>query len=152
MYSSIPKGLTDFTLLVEKGTNAVVTNKYNPFYYHGALPQFYLWVLFLSGLLLFAYSNNLYLSLVFSVLGGFSSICQTSVIITIIQSETDSKYRGRVVSFIAMAIFGMLPLGSLAVGYLAPIIGAPLTLLMQGILALIIGIVFYKNLMNYSTL
>lgn len=55
MYSSIPKGLTDFTLLLEKGTNAVVTNKYNPFYYHGALPQFYLWVLFLSGLLLFAY-------------------------------------------------------------------------------------------------
>ena len=55
MYSSIPKGLTDFTLLVEKGTNTVVTNKYNPFYYHGALPQFYLWVLFLSGLLLFAY-------------------------------------------------------------------------------------------------
>jgi quinol-cytochrome oxidoreductase complex cytochrome b subunit len=55
MYSSIPKGMTDFTLLLEKGTNAVVTNKYNPFYYHGALPQFYLWVLFLSGLLLFAY-------------------------------------------------------------------------------------------------
>jgi len=55
MYSSIPKGLTDFTLLVEKGTNAIVTNKYNPFYYHGALPQFYLWVLYLSGLLLFAY-------------------------------------------------------------------------------------------------
>jgi quinol-cytochrome oxidoreductase complex cytochrome b subunit len=55
MYTSIPKGLTDLTLAIEKGTNAVVSNKYNPFYYHGALPQFYLWVLFLSGLLLFAY-------------------------------------------------------------------------------------------------
>ncbi|MBK9203893.1 MAG: cytochrome b N-terminal domain-containing protein [Candidatus Obscuribacter sp.] len=55
MYSSIPKGLTDLTLAIEKAINAVLTNKYNPFYYHGALPQFYLWVLFLSGLLLFAY-------------------------------------------------------------------------------------------------
>ena len=55
MYTSIPKGLTDLTLAIEKGTNAVVTSKYNPFYYHGALPQFYLWVLFISGLLLFAY-------------------------------------------------------------------------------------------------
>lgn len=55
MYSSIPKGMTDLTLAIEKATNAVLTNKYNPFYYHGALPQFYLWVLFLSGLLLFAY-------------------------------------------------------------------------------------------------
>jgi quinol-cytochrome oxidoreductase complex cytochrome b subunit len=55
MYSSIPKGMTDLTLAIEKAVNAVLTNKYNPFYYHGALPQFYLWVLFLSGLLLFAY-------------------------------------------------------------------------------------------------
>ena len=37
------------------GLTLLVTSKYNPLYYHGALPQFYLWVLFLSGLLLFAY-------------------------------------------------------------------------------------------------
>ncbi len=43
------------TLPLEHGTNVLLTSKYNPFYYHGALPQFFLWVLFLSGLLLFAY-------------------------------------------------------------------------------------------------
>lgn len=42
-------------LWLEDVTNVITTSKYNPFYYHGALPQFYLWVLFLSGLLLFAY-------------------------------------------------------------------------------------------------
>jgi quinol-cytochrome oxidoreductase complex cytochrome b subunit/NAD-dependent dihydropyrimidine dehydrogenase PreA subunit len=42
-------------LWVELLTNKIATNKYNPFYYHGALPQFFLWVLFLSGLMLFAY-------------------------------------------------------------------------------------------------
>src|SRR5436190_21190938 len=42
-------------LVVEDLTNVIATSKYNPFYYHGALPQFYLWVLYLSGLLLFAY-------------------------------------------------------------------------------------------------
>lgn len=41
--------------MLEEWTNKATTSKYNPFYYHGALPQFYLWVLFLSGLLLFAY-------------------------------------------------------------------------------------------------
>ncbi len=54
------------TLLIEDGINYAITSKYNPFYYHGALPQFYLWVLFLSGLLLFAYYvptiDNAYLS------------------------------------------------------------------------------------------
>jgi len=53
-------------LVIEDGLNKVFTNKYNPLYYHGALPQFFLWVLFLSGLLLFSYYiptiDNAYLS------------------------------------------------------------------------------------------
>jgi quinol-cytochrome oxidoreductase complex cytochrome b subunit len=48
-------GLTKGTLAFEKWLNDIATSKYNPAYYHGALPQFFLWVLFLSGLLLFAY-------------------------------------------------------------------------------------------------
>jgi len=47
--------VNNLTLWLEDITNKVLTSKYNPFYYHGALPQFFLWVLFLSGLLLFAY-------------------------------------------------------------------------------------------------
>ncbi|MDP4121284.1 MAG: MFS transporter [Bacillota bacterium] len=107
---------------------------------------------FLLGLslLLFAYCANLYLSLIFSVIGGFSSVCQMSLIIMIIQTETDKQFRGRVFSFIAMAMFGMLPLGSLLVGYLSPYIGAPLTLLAQGIISINIGLVFYKNLIHTS--
>lgn len=42
-------------LPLEKFCNDVFTQKYNPFYYHGALPNFFIWVLFASGLLLFAY-------------------------------------------------------------------------------------------------
>lgn len=43
------------TLWIEKGLNAVFSQRYNPFYYHGALPNFFIWALFLTGLLLFAY-------------------------------------------------------------------------------------------------
>lgn len=108
--------------------------------------------IFLSGasLMLFSYSHNLYLSLFFAIINGFSSILQSAVIITIVQSETANKLRGRVVSLIAMAMFGMLPLGSLLVGYIAPIVSAPFTLFAEGILGIIIGIVFYKNLINAS--
>lgn len=42
-------------LVIEDWINKVVTSKYNPLYYHGALPQFIMYVLFISGLLLFAY-------------------------------------------------------------------------------------------------
>lgn len=40
---------------IERGLNVVFSQRYNPFYYHGALPNFFIWVLYLSGLLLFAY-------------------------------------------------------------------------------------------------
>lgn len=42
-------------LYLEKGLNAVFSQQYNPFYYHGALPNFFIWVLYGTGLLLFAY-------------------------------------------------------------------------------------------------
>jgi quinol-cytochrome oxidoreductase complex cytochrome b subunit len=45
------------TLVVEKVLNKLFSQKFNPFYYHGALPNFFLWVLFVTGLLLFAYYN-----------------------------------------------------------------------------------------------
>lgn len=65
-YDLFIQEMNKFLLSLENVTNAITTNKYNPFYYHGALPQFYLWVLFLSGLLLFAYYiptiDNAYLS------------------------------------------------------------------------------------------
>lgn len=43
------------TLWIEKALNKVFSQRYNPFYYHGALPNFFIWALFISGLLLFAY-------------------------------------------------------------------------------------------------
>jgi quinol-cytochrome oxidoreductase complex cytochrome b subunit len=43
------------TLWMEKGLNTLFSQRYNPFYYHGALPNFFIWALFISGLILFAY-------------------------------------------------------------------------------------------------
>jgi quinol-cytochrome oxidoreductase complex cytochrome b subunit len=42
-------------LPIENIANQFFSQKYNPFYYHGAMPNFFLWMLFISGLLLFAY-------------------------------------------------------------------------------------------------
>lgn len=45
----------NIVLPLEKATNQVFSQKYNPFYYHGALPNLFLWVLFVTGLLLLVY-------------------------------------------------------------------------------------------------
>jgi quinol-cytochrome oxidoreductase complex cytochrome b subunit/Pyruvate/2-oxoacid:ferredoxin oxidoreductase delta subunit len=65
-YTGLIQAFNKGFLVLEDWLNKIFTNKYNPLYYHGALPQFFLWVLFLSGLLLFAYYiptiDNAYLS------------------------------------------------------------------------------------------
>ena len=56
-YKGFIRQCQTLTLFIEKILNSSFSQKYNPFYYHGALPNFFLWVLFVSGLLLFAYYN-----------------------------------------------------------------------------------------------
>ena len=55
MYKSILDKLQTATIAFEKWLNKVFSQEYNPFYYHGALPNFLMWVLFITGLLLFVY-------------------------------------------------------------------------------------------------
>jgi len=54
--------------------------------------------------------------------------------------------RGRVMSYVAMAYFGMLPLGSLLIGFVSQHTGAPNAIFYQGIIALIIAALFSKFL------
>jgi MFS family permease len=52
---------------------------------------------------------------------------------TVIQTIVDDDKRGRVMSYWTMAYMGASPFGSLLAGSLAPIIGAPGTVLLCGI-------------------
>jgi len=56
--------------------------------------------------------------------------------------------RGRVMSYVAMAYFGMLPIGSLLIGAVSQQIGAPNAILCQGIISLVIVAAFYKFLVS----
>jgi predicted MFS family arabinose efflux permease len=93
-------------------------------------------------LLLFSHLINFPLAMVFVTLSGFGMISQTTISMTLIQLYSDKAMRGRVMSYVAMAYFGMLPLGSLLIGVLSQRIGAPNTILCEGITALIIAACF----------
>ena len=71
---------------------------------------------------------------------------QTTIFMTIIQVHSDASMRGRVMSYVAMAYFGMLPLGSLLIGFISQQTGAPNAILCQGIIALIIVSIFSNYL------
>ena len=108
-----------------------------------------LWIntlIFGVGLILFSHLTSFPLAMVFASVSGFGMMAQTTMTNTIIQTTVTPAMRGRVISYFAMAYFGMLPLGSLLVGTVSQYIGAPDTMLAEGIAALAIVGVFWSYL------
>ena len=97
-------------------------------------------------LMFFSHISYFPLAMLFATTCGFGMMAQTTVGNTIVQIHAAPNMRGRVMSFFALAFFGMLPLGSLAVGGLSQKIGAPNMLLCQGAIAIIIAIIFLNYL------
>lgn len=97
-------------------------------------------------LMLFSHLSYFPLAMFVAAITGFSSMAQVTIIITTVQVESDAAMRGRVMSFVAMAYFGMLPVGSLLLGGMSQLIGAPNAIFCQGIFSLLIAAVFYKYL------
>jgi len=71
---------------------------------------------------------------------------QITVSNTLIQTTVAQNMRGRVISFYAMAFFGMQPLGGLLVGSLSKWIGTTDTLMGEGVAALLIGLLHWRYL------
>ncbi len=99
-------------------------------------------LIFGAGLVLFSHITNLPVALFFAMVAGFGMMSQTTISNTIIQTNVSPEMRGRVISYFAMAFFGMQPLGGLLIGAVSQYIGAPNTILAEGIAAILIAIVF----------
>ncbi|HVS94757.1 MAG TPA: MFS transporter [Mucilaginibacter sp.] len=103
-------------------------------------------LIFGAGLVLFSHEGNYPLALVFATVAGFGMMSQVTITNTVIQTTVDSNMRGRVISFYAMAFFGMQPLGGLLIGSVSKWIGTPDTLLAEGICAVAIGVLHFRYL------
>ncbi len=100
------------------------------------------------GLIGFALIKNFPMAMVFAVLAGFGGMTQYTVCNIMVQSESEPHMRGRAIGILLMAIFGMLPLGSLLVGAISQHIGAPVTVLGEGIISIVLALVFIEFLTN----
>ncbi|HEY4110588.1 MFS transporter [Puia sp.] len=98
------------------------------------------------GLICFSQATNFPLALFFAVLAGFGSVAQFTISNIFVQSESAPEMRGRVIGILLMAIFGMMPLGSLLIGAVSEHAGAPVTVLAQGIIGLIVALGFARFL------
>jgi len=94
------------------------------------------------GLIGFALSHSLPLSLFTMLFVGFGTIMQIAAGNTILQTIVEEDKRGRLMSLYTMSFLGMTPIGNLLGGVLANHIGTPNTLIIDGI-ACILGSLFF---------
>ncbi|TDN38500.1 MFS transporter [Hymenobacter sp. UV11] len=98
------------------------------------------------GLLLFAYTPWYWLALAFLVVGAFGMMAQTTLNVTLMQTTVLPAMRGRVISLYVLVYTAALPLGSLLVGAISQRVGVRATVLAEGGLALLIGLLYLRNL------
>jgi MFS family permease len=103
-------------------------------------------LVFGAGLILFSHEHSYPLALAFVTLAGFGMMSQITVSNTLIQTTVEPDMRGRVISYYAMAFFGMQPLGGLLVGLVSKWVGAADTLFFEGLAALFIGALHWRHL------
>ncbi|ETZ21126.1 MFS transporter [Pedobacter sp. V48] len=98
-------------------------------------------------LILLAYSGILSLALVFMAFGGIGMMAQTSAINTYIQTHTIPEMRARAISYYIMAYQGMIPIGSLLIGWTAQAFGPRLAVCLAGVIGLCATAMFvvYQN-------
>lgn len=98
-------------------------------------------------IIILAYSNSLTVALICMALSGVGMMAQTSSINIYIQTQSAVNMRSRSISYYLMAYQGMIPVGSLIIGYVSHIIGTRNTVAIQGIICIIsvIVYVYYKK-------
>ncbi|AGY54486.1 Facilitator Superfamily Protein [Bacteroidales bacterium CF] len=87
-------------------------------------------------------TSSMWLALLSLSVGGVTMILTLSSINTLLQTTTEERMRGRVMSFYAMALMGTQPIGNLIAGSVASGIGIHWTMVIGGAVTFIAGIVW----------
>ncbi|MBD1843445.1 MFS transporter [Cyanobacteria bacterium FACHB-63] len=98
------------------------------------------------GLIAFSYSRSFFLSVLILIFVGAAGTMQVACSNTVIQSIVEDSKRGRVMSFYALSLVGMMPLSNLLAGSLAHAFGAPRALLVCAIACILGSIWFVRQL------
>lgn len=97
-------------------------------------------------LILFGMTRNYIFSLFYIFLMGYFSVTCMAIINTLLQTSVSDEFRGRVMSAFMFTFIGLTPFGNLLSGWLAHIIGTPLTISLGGIIcAISISIITFLN-------
>jgi MFS family permease len=97
-------------------------------------------------LILFAFSSSFWLSVILLLPAGYFIMLQMASSNTLIQVMVPDELRGRVMAVYSMMFMGLAPLGSLLGGAASDRLGAPLTIVLGGVVTLVGAWWFWSQL------
>ncbi len=100
-------------------------------------------------LALFALSRQLPISLLLLIGVGASVMCCANSANVLLQQSVSDEWRGRVIGLYAMSFQGVAPLGTLLAGAVAAHIGLKATLLINGVIIVVAGIITRRRIMQH---
>ena len=103
------------------------------------------------GALGFGLSRIVWLSAVLMLLAGFGMFMVGATCNTILQTIVDEEKRSRVMSYYAMAFIGLAPFGHYGAGWLAEHVGAAVTFLACGGVALVAAVIFQLQMPTFRS-
>lgn len=99
----------------------------------------------------FGVSRNVWASVPLMMMVGFGMFMTGATCNTILQTMVHEDKRSRIMSYYTLFFIGVAPLGHYSAGWLAEHIGAPLTFVAGGTIALATGIVFAIQLGSFRS-
>jgi MFS family permease len=109
-----------------------------------------------AGMIGFAMSDNLWLSMAMLLFTGFGFMVQMASSNTLLQTIVDEDKRGRVMSFYTMSFQGTAPFGALLAGWLAYALGQAhgeqITIAIAGVMVIVSAMVFLSRLASLQEL
>jgi MFS family permease len=94
----------------------------------------------------FSFSRSFWLSVALLIPVGYGVMLQMSSSNTLIQAMVPDHLRGRAMAVYTMMFMGMAPMGALFAGAMADRVGAPMTVTIGGLTAMLGAAYFYRNL------
>ncbi len=98
------------------------------------------------GLSLFSQVSAIHLALLFVAVGAFGMMSVRTISNTIVQIHVPNRFRGRVISIYLLAMTMTIPVGSLLISAASHYIGVQTTVLIEGLVALAIALLYARYL------
>jgi len=92
---------------------------------------------FAASMIAFSFCPNVYMAMGVLLISGWFMVSFYATTNTLVQGEVEDHLRGRIMGLYTLSFIGLIPLGAFLAGWVAVLIGAPMTVLSGALICLV---------------